>query len=114
LLGALGPRAAEAEASGAALAHAAKAADDVQGLVFRAPMAGRVYFRASPDKPRFVEAGGVITRGMTVCMLEVMKSFNRIGFGGESLPERARVVSFLIADGIDVELGTPILQLEQV
>ena len=29
-------------------------------------------------------------------------------------PERARVVSFLIADGADVELGTPILQLEPV
>jgi biotin carboxyl carrier protein len=114
LLGAHGPRAAETGAPSAALAHTEKSAGDVQGLVFRAPLAGRVYFRPSPDKPRFVESGGVITRGTTVCMLEVMKSFNRIGYGGESLPERARVAGFLIADGADVELGTPILELEPV
>jgi acetyl-CoA carboxylase carboxyltransferase component len=117
LLAAHGPRAPEAKAPGAALAHAAAhatRASDVQGLVFRAPLAGRVYFRASPDKPCFVEAGGIITRGTTVCMLEVMKSFNRIAYGGQELPERVRVVSFLIAHGAEVELGTPILQLEPV
>jgi acetyl-CoA carboxylase carboxyltransferase component len=112
LLGAQGPSAARADASGAAPTQAAKSPGDVEGLVFRAPLAGRVYFRPSPDKPRFVEEGGVITRGTTVCMLEVMKTFNRIAYVGESLPERARVVGFLIADGADVELGTPILQLE--
>jgi acetyl-CoA carboxylase carboxyltransferase component len=112
LLGAQGPSAARADAPGAALTQAAKSPGDVEGLVFRAPLAGRVYFRPSPDKPRFVEEGGVITRGTTVCMLEVMKTFNRIAYVGESLPERARVVGFLIADGADVELGTPILQLE--
>ena len=112
LLGAYGPRAAEAEAPAAALAHAATSASEVHGLVFRAPLAGRVYFRPSPDKPRFVEEGSVITRGTTVCMLEVMKSFNRINYDGESMPERARVKSFLIADGADVEPGTPILEIE--
>jgi len=114
LLGAHGPRAQDAGAPGAAPASAAKPASDVQGLVFRAPLAGRVYFRPSPDKPRFAEPGDVVARGATVFMLEVMKSFNRIAYGGESLPERARVVSLLIADGADVELGTPILQLESV
>ena len=91
---------------------AASAASDVQGLVFRAPLAGRVYFRPSPDKPHFVEAGAVIARGTTVCLLEVMKSFNRIAYGGDSLPERARVVRLLVEDGADVDPGTPILQLE--
>lgn len=111
LLGAHGPRAVETETP-TALAQATKPAIDVQGLIFRAPLAGRVYFRPSPDKPPFVDVGGVISRGTTVCMLEVMKSFNRIGYDGDSLPERARVGGFLIADGADVELGTPILQLE--
>jgi biotin carboxyl carrier protein len=111
LLGARGPVAARAEGTAAALAQAPKSAIDVHGLVFCAPLAGRVYFRPSPDKPRFVETGGVITRGTTVCMLEVMKSFNRIAYGGESLPEHARVVGFLVEDGADVEPGTPILRL---
>jgi hypothetical protein len=41
-----------------------------------------------------------------------MKSFNRIAYGGEGLPERARIVRLLIEDGSDVDAGTPILQLE--
>ena len=72
-----------------------------------------MYFRPSPDKPRFVEVGSVVATGTTVCMLEVMKTFNRIAYGGESIPERARVVGFLVEDGTDVELGTPILQVER-
>jgi biotin carboxyl carrier protein len=84
----------------------------VEGLVFRAPLAGRVYFRPAPDKPNFVSAGDTIARGTTVCLLEVMKSFNRIAYGGEGLPERARVVRLLIEDGTDVDPGAPILQLE--
>jgi acetyl-CoA carboxylase carboxyltransferase component len=87
-------------------------ADSVDGLVFRAPLAGRVYFRPAPGKPAFVAPGDTIARGTTVCLLEVMKSFNRIAYGGDGLPERARVVRVLIEDGADVDPGTPILQLE--
>lgn len=90
---------------------AAAAAD---GLVFRAPLAGRVYFRPSPDKPSFVEVGDVIERGMTVCLLEVMKSFNRIGYGGANLPQRGRIVRVLVEDGADVDAGTPMLELSAV
>jgi 3-methylcrotonyl-CoA carboxylase beta subunit len=88
------------------------ASSDVDGLVFRAPLAGRVYFRPSPDKPSFVEVGGFVERGMAVCLLEVMKSFNRVAYGGASLPERARVVRLLVEDGADVDAGTPLLELE--
>ena len=83
-----------------------------QGLVFRAPLAGRVYFRPAPDKPSFVSVGDEIARGTTLYMLEVMKSFTRIAYAGEGLPARARVVRLLVADGADVEPGTAILQLE--
>jgi acetyl-CoA carboxylase carboxyltransferase component len=116
LLGERGRPAAAAAAS-VDLSHVAKpapapAAVSADGLVFRAPLAGRVYFRPSPDKPDFVAAGDVIARGTTVCLLEVMKSFNRIPYAGESLPEHARVVRLLVADGADVDPGTPLLQLE--
>jgi acetyl-CoA carboxylase carboxyltransferase component/biotin carboxyl carrier protein len=100
---------------GTDLAHGEKAApaaaEGMDGLVFRAPLAGRVYLRPAPDKPNFVAAGDTIARGTTVCLLEVMKSFNRIAYGGDGLPERARIVRVLIEDGADVDPGAPILQL---
>jgi biotin carboxyl carrier protein len=97
---------------GDASVKATGATAEVDGLVFRAPLAGRVYFRPSPDKPALIAAGSVVERGTTICLLEVMKSFNRVGYGGASLPERARIVRLLVADGADVDAGTPMLQLE--
>ena len=85
-----------------------------EGLVFRAPLTGRIYFRPSPDEAPFVEVGDVIDRGTTVCLMEAMKSFNRIPYGGELLPERARVVRFPIEDGSDVDQDMPIMELEAV
>ena len=85
-----------------------------EGLVFRAPLTGRIYLRPSPDEPPFVEVGDVIGRGTTVCLMEAMKSFNRIPYGGDLLPERARVVRFQIEDGSDVDQDMAIFELEAV
>jgi biotin carboxyl carrier protein len=85
-----------------------------EGLFFRAPLTGRIYFRPSPDEPPFVEVGDVINRGTTVCLMESMKSFNRIPYGGELLPERARVLRFQIEEGSDVDQDMAILELETV
>jgi acetyl-CoA carboxylase biotin carboxyl carrier protein len=83
-----------------------------RGLLFRAPTSGRYYARPSPDKPPFVVVGGELARGATVCLLEVMKTFNRVTYGGAGLPERARVKDVLAADGADVSAGEPLLALE--
>jgi 3-methylcrotonyl-CoA carboxylase beta subunit len=117
LLGGRGQSTSEATADaklGHAPANAVEAASDVGGLVFRAPLAGRVYFRSAPGKPNFVEVGGVVEQGTSICLLEVMKSFNRVAYGGADLPERARILRFLVSDGADVDAGTPMLQLEHV
>ncbi|HWB75464.1 MAG TPA: biotin/lipoyl-containing protein [Nannocystaceae bacterium] len=98
----------------AAAAKTAAARDDASRLVFRAPLSGRFYARPSPDKPNFVAVGDEITVGQTVALLEVMKTFNRLAYGGEGLPERARVKAVLVRDEADVEAGAPILELEQV
>ncbi|CAN5745985.1 hypothetical protein BH11MYX3_BH11MYX3_25430 [soil metagenome] len=82
------------------------------GLVFRAPTSGRFYSRSTPDKPVFVSVGDELTRGTTVCLLEVMKTFNRVTYGGANLPERARVREVLVVDGADVTAGDPLLALE--
>ena len=90
----------------------AASTDAMGGLVFRAPTSGRFYGRPSPDKPAFVQIGDELTAGATICLLEIMKTFHRVTFGGPGLPERARVTALLVADGADVTSGDPLLALE--
>jgi acetyl-CoA carboxylase biotin carboxyl carrier protein len=82
----------------------------IAGLVFRAPTSGRYYGRPTPDKPAFVSAGSELHAGTTVCLLEVMKTFNRVTYTGAA----ARVRELLVADGADVNAGDPILALELI
>lgn len=83
-----------------------------QGLVFRSPLSGRYYSKSGPSQPAFVKAGDVIETGQTVALLEVMKTFNRITYGGEGLPARATVKAVLVIDESDVDEGTPLLLVE--
>jgi acetyl-CoA carboxylase biotin carboxyl carrier protein len=82
------------------------------GLAFRSPSSGRFYRRPSPDKPAFVEVGATVEEGQTVCLLEIMKTFHRIAYGGTGLPKRAKVVAIVHDDGADVETGDVLLRLE--
>ena len=84
------------------------------GLVFRAPTSGRFYSRATPEKPVFVSVGDELTAGATICLLEVMKTFNRVTYGGPNLPERVRVREVLVTDGADVTAGDPLLALDAI
>jgi acetyl-CoA carboxylase biotin carboxyl carrier protein len=92
--------------------EAAVAAPTIEGLVFRAPTSGRFYGRSAPDKPPFVVEGGELAQGATICLLEVMKTFHRVTYGGTGLPETARIRKLLVADGADVNAGDPLLALE--
>jgi acetyl-CoA carboxylase biotin carboxyl carrier protein len=47
-----------------------------------------------------------------VALLEVMKTFNRVQYGGSGLPERARVLRVVPSDGDDLAAGDAILELE--
>src|SRR5262249_25940971 len=107
LLYAVDPEAARDTAPATAAAQTATAT----GLVFRAPTSGRFYTRPSPDKPPFVEAGTKLVAGSPICLLEVMKTFHRVTYGGAGLPETAKVSAVLVADGADVNVGDPLLAL---
>ncbi|MBL0215202.1 MAG: hypothetical protein IPQ07_15100 [Myxococcales bacterium] len=104
----LDPRASASTAA----AVTTEAASLALGLVFRAPTSGRFYGRSAPDKPVFVTVGDELVPGATVCLLEVMKTFHRVTYGGANLPERARVRELLVSDGADVTAGDPLLALE--
>ena len=84
------------------------------GPVLCAAMSGRFYARPSPDKDPFISEGAVIETGDPVGVLEVMKTFQRIVYGGADLPARARVVRIAPADGDDLAAGDVILELEAV
>ncbi|MEO8554119.1 MAG: biotin/lipoyl-containing protein [Kofleriaceae bacterium] len=99
-----------AGALGAVAETETEAAHAVAGLVFRAPTSGRYYSRSAPDKPAFVQVGTELAPGATVCLLEVMKTFNRVTYSGG----RVRVTELLVADGADVTSGDPLLALEAV
>jgi acetyl-CoA carboxylase biotin carboxyl carrier protein len=81
-------------------------------LAFVAPMSGRFYGRPSPTDPPFVDLGDTVRQGQTVGLLEVMKTFNRLIYQGDDLPESARVEAIRPADGDDVVQGDVILALE--
>ncbi|MCA9662860.1 MAG: hypothetical protein KC486_31260 [Myxococcales bacterium] len=82
------------------------------GLVVRAPSSGRFYRRPAPDKPPFVAVGDVIDEGKVIGLLEVMKTFTRIAYGGGDLPKRAKVTALHAADEADVAAGEALIGVE--
>ncbi len=101
-----------AAVGGAVSASDEGAANAHTGVVLTAPSSGRFYLRPRPEEPAFVEVGDVLAAGQTVCLLEVMKTFNRVTYGGAGLPERARVVAIRPSDEDDLDAGDVILDLE--
>lgn len=100
-------------ATGSVAAAAAEAeSQSADGLAFRSPLSGRFYLRPSPDADPFVSVGDTVKEGQTVALLEVMKTFNRITYGGDGLPQSAKVVEIVPANEDDLEQGDVILRLE--
>ena len=67
------------------------------------PTHGVFYLRPGPDAPPYVEPGQVVEGGATLALVEVMKCFTAISYGGEHLPVRAVVVEARAEDGAEVE-----------
>ena len=80
-------------------------------LAFAAPMSGRFYGRPAPDDPPFVSKGDSVKHGQTIGLLEVMKTFNRLVYEGDAVPNEAVIERIVPSDGDDVVRGDPILIL---
>jgi acetyl-CoA carboxylase biotin carboxyl carrier protein len=61
------------------------------------------YRRPRPDAPAYVEIGHVIEEGNTLALVEVMKCFSAITYGGEGLPPRAKVIEIRAEDSAEVQ-----------
>ncbi|MHC4380302.1 MAG: acetyl-CoA carboxylase biotin carboxyl carrier protein [Planctomycetota bacterium] len=100
----------ESEGTQVASSNAASAE---QGLVLRAPQAGRFYDSPDPDSPAFIQVGDTLEVGRTIGLLEVMKTFSPVKYStADGLPTTAKVKTILVQDRTDVEDGSPLLELE--
>ncbi|NDG23714.1 MAG: acetyl-CoA carboxylase biotin carboxyl carrier protein [Synechococcaceae bacterium WBB_10_009] len=72
-----------------------------------APMVATFYRAPSPTDPSFVELGGRISVGQTVCILEAMKLMNEL----ES-EVSGEVVEILVENGTPVEFGQVLMRVK--
>ncbi|TLM68931.1 MAG: acetyl-CoA carboxylase biotin carboxyl carrier protein [Deltaproteobacteria bacterium] len=73
------------------------------------PIVGTFYRKPSPEAPTFVEAGSVVEKGQTVCLVEAMKLFNEI-----EADFKCRIVEILKNDAEPVEFGEPLFKVERL
>ena len=83
-----------------------------RGHAVVAPTDGVFYRSPSPGAKAFVAPGDKVRAGQAIGLIEVMKTFSPIVYGGGTLPEQAEVVALLAADGEEVRAGQPLLAVE--
>ena len=106
------PAPAAAAAQPAAQAPAAAAAPaappEPEGHEIKAPMVGTYYASATPGGQPFVEAGSMVEKGQTLCIIEAMKMMNQI-----EADVSGRVIRVLVENGSPVEFGQTLFVIEQ-
>ena len=70
--------AAAAPAAAPAPTAAAAPAPQPESPVISAPLVGTYYAASAPDQPPFVNTGGRVKKGQTVCLIEAMKMMSEV------------------------------------
>ena len=73
--------------------------------MLRAPSEGIFYRRPAPEAPVYVDLGAQVSTGAVLGLVEVMKCFNQIAYGGPGLPDKGEIVRILADDSAEVEFG---------
>lgn len=100
------------EAGGSHPAAAGAAGTGAGSLRITAPSDGIFYRRPDPESPPYVSEGDTIETGAVLGLVEVMKCFNQIRYGGAAMPARARILSIRAADAAEVSAGQILIELE--
>ncbi len=74
--------------------------------VVKSPMVGTFYASASPGAKPFVELGGTVKEGETICIVEAMKILNEI-----EADKSGTVTRILCVNGQAVEYGQPLFEI---
>jgi acetyl-CoA carboxylase biotin carboxyl carrier protein len=77
-------------------------------VVVTSPFVGTFYRAAAPDAPPFVERGGVVREGQTLCIVEAMKLMNEI-----EADCAGTVADVLVENGKPVEYGQPLFRIRK-
>lgn len=80
--------------------------DDNDGLTVTSPFVGTFYRSPSPEAPPFVEIGGTVREGQTLCIVEAMKLMNEI-----EADCTGKVSDILVENGKPVEFGQPLFRI---
>ncbi|NJL63173.1 MAG: acetyl-CoA carboxylase biotin carboxyl carrier protein [Methylacidiphilales bacterium] len=70
------------------------------------PMVGTFYRASAPGEAPFIEVGGRVRKGDTVCIIEAMKLMNEI-----ETEISGQVVEILVQNGEPVEYGQPLVRM---
>lgn len=76
------------------------------GHIVSAPMVGTFYRAPSPGSPEFVEVGGRVKEGETLCIIESMKMMNQI-----KSDKSGTVEAVLVDNGQPVEFDQPLFTI---
>jgi acetyl-CoA carboxylase biotin carboxyl carrier protein len=94
-------------APAAIVAAVAPTEEKVSGHVVKSPMVGTFYRSASPGTKVFVEIGGAVLAGDTLCIIEAMKILNQIEADKSGI-----VTQILVENAEPVEYGQPLFIIE--
>jgi acetyl-CoA carboxylase biotin carboxyl carrier protein len=79
-----------------------------------APTDGVFYRSPSRDATPYVSVGDRVTTGRPVGLIEVMKTFNPIAYGGAGFPDEAEIVAVLAADAQEVRAGQALVVVKRL
>ena len=77
------------------------------------PTDGVFYRRSGPGAPAFAEVGQTVRAGQAIGLVEVMKTFNQVLYGGTDLPDTATVLEIRAEDGAEVRAGQVLLLVRE-
>ena len=78
-----------------------------EGKEIASPMVGTFYRKPSPEADLFVNVGGTISEGQTLCIIEAMKVMNEI-----KSEVSGTVLEILIEDGTPVQFGEALFRVK--
>ncbi len=93
------------EADAGRLGHPVAADLPAGARAIVSPTDGTFYHRPAADAPPFVQVGGTVRRGQAIGLVEVMKTFNHVLYGGPGFPDEAQVVEVRCGDAEEVRAG---------